>query len=50
MRRHVLAHPVDVERAAAHPAVLLGDEHQLDAELVAAHAVDDVLWADILVV
>ena len=28
---HLLAHPVDVDGAAAHPAVLLGDEHQLDA-------------------
>ncbi len=40
--RHQLAHAVDVERAAAHPPVLLGDEQQLDAELRAAHLADQV--------
>ncbi len=39
---HALAHPVDVEGAAAHSAVLLGDEQKLDAELAAAHLVDHV--------
>jgi hypothetical protein len=47
---HLLAHPVDIEGAAAHPAVLLGNEQKLDPQLVAAHAADDVLRADIVVV
>ena len=42
-RGHPLADAVDVERAAAHPAVLLGDEQQLDAELLAAHAAHELL-------
>ena len=47
---HLLADPVDVDRAAAHPAVFLGDEQQLDAQLVAAHAPDQVNGALIVVV
>jgi hypothetical protein len=43
-RRHALAHAVDVECGATHPAVLLGDEQQLDTELVAAHAAHERLW------
>ena len=34
--------PVDVEGRAAHAAVLLGDEQQLDAEVVAAHPLDEL--------
>ena len=40
--RHRLADAVDVIGRAAHPAEFLGDEQQLDAELVAAHLVDGV--------
>ena len=40
--RHLLADAVDVEGAAAHAAVLLGDEEELDAELVAAHRADEL--------
>jgi hypothetical protein len=47
---HLLAHAVDVDRAAAHPAVLLGDEQQLDAKLVTAHPADEVLGAHVVVV
>jgi hypothetical protein len=47
---HLLAHPVDIDRSAAHPAVLLGNEQQLDAQLVTAHAPDNVLWAHIVVI
>ena len=32
--RHGLADAVDVEGTAAHPAVLLGDEHELHSKLV----------------
>ncbi len=39
---HLLTHAVDVEGPAAHPAVLLGDEQQLDAELGPAHRPDDL--------
>ena len=39
---HPLAGPVDVEGRAAHAAVLLGDEQQLDAEVVAAHPLDQL--------
>ena len=45
-----LADPVGVERAAAQPAVLLRDEHQVHTEGVAAHRADCVLRADVLVV
>ena len=34
---HPLTDAIDVERRAAHAAVLLGDEQQLDAQVVAAH-------------
>jgi hypothetical protein len=47
---HLFADPVDVERSAAHAAVLLGDEEQLHTEGVAAHAADDVLRAHVLVI
>ena len=47
---HPLAHPVGVEGAATHPAVLLGDEDQLDAQGVAAHGPHRVLGAHVLVV
>ena len=49
-RRHPLADSVHVERAAAHPAVLLGDEEQLDAEIVAAHLADEVFRALVVAV
>ncbi len=39
---HRLADPVDVEGAGAHPAVLLGDEDQLDPQLLAAHQANGV--------
>ena len=38
---HLLAHPVDVERAAAHALEVLGDEQQLNAQAVAAHRAHD---------
>jgi hypothetical protein len=41
-RRQLLADAVDVEGATAHAAVLLGDEQQLDAQLVAAHGAHDL--------
>ena len=40
---HPLAHAVDVHRRAAHAAVLLGDEQELDAEVLAAHAAHELL-------
>ena len=39
---HPLADPVDVEGRAAHAAVLLGDEQQLDAQILAAHPLDQL--------
>ena len=48
---HHLADPVGVERAAVHPAVLLGDEDQLHAEgHRVGHGAHDVLGAAVLVV
>ena len=40
---HALADPVHVDCAAAHPAELLGDEQELDAELLAAHPAYELL-------
>jgi hypothetical protein len=40
--RHLLADPAHVEAAAAHAAVLLGNEQQVDAQVVAAHLADQV--------
>ena len=45
-----LAHTVRVERAATQPAVLLGDEDELHAELVTTHRSNGVLGAHVLVV
>ncbi len=39
---HPIAHPGDVEGTATHAAVLLFDEQQLDAELLAAHAPHEI--------
>ncbi len=51
MARHHLADPVRVEGAAVHPAVLGGDEDQLDAELLGVrHRTDDVLGTHVLMV
>ena len=48
---HHFADSIRVERSPVHPAVGLGDEHQLHAELLrVAHRPDDVLRADVLVV
>ncbi len=47
---HAFAHAVDVERAAAHPAVLLGQEDQLDPELLALHGPDKVFRAHVVMV
>ena len=41
--RHLFAHAIHVERAAAHAAVFFGDEQKLDAQLVrAAHVPHDL--------
>ncbi len=40
--RQLLAEPVDVEGAAAHAVVGLGNEEQVEAELGAAHLADDL--------
>jgi hypothetical protein len=47
---HRLAHAVDVERPAAHPAEFLGDEYQLYAELLAADRADELLGENVLLV
>ena len=47
---HPLADPVRVERAAAQTAVLLGDEDQMDAEVVAAHRAHGLLGAGVVAV
>ena len=44
--RHLFADEVDIEGASAQAAVLLGNEQQLNAELVrVAHVVDDLFRA-----
>ena len=51
LARHDLAHPVSVEGSAVHPVVGLGDEDQLNAQLLGvAHRAHDVLGATVLVV
>ncbi|CPR13355.1 hypothetical protein BN971_04665 [Mycobacterium bohemicum DSM 44277] len=48
--RQAFTDPVGVEGPAAQPAVLLGDEHQLNTEVLAAHRADGLLGADVVVV
>jgi hypothetical protein len=51
LARHDLAHAVGVEGSAVHPVVGLGDEDQLNAQLLGvAHRAHDVLGATVLVV
>ena len=48
--RHRLADAIDIERTAAHAAELLGDEHELHAELFASNRADELFWKDVLLV